>query len=188
MKKPDRKRMAAAVGDFLRAAGVPPGGDLRATPARVAQAWDEDFLDGYRADPRRILRGLHASGSRELVVAKGIDFHSMCPHHLLPYRGRAAVGYLPGEGGVVGFGKLVQLVDAFAHRLTLQEEIAREVADALVRELGAAGAACVLDAEQGCMTMRGAKRRGSRTVTSAFRGRLERDARLQRRFLEAIRD
>jgi GTP cyclohydrolase I len=178
--------MARAVRDFLGAAGLPRTGELAATPRRVAEAWSEEFLDGYQADPERILAEVHPTRSRELVVAKGLDFHSMCPHHLLPYRGLAHVGYLP-EGAVVGFGRLGTLVDCFAHRLVLQEEIADEVTDALMAELGAAGAACLLDAEQSCMTMRGSKRRGARTITRSFKGRLAKDPRLQRQFLEAIR-
>ena len=155
------------------------------TAGRVTQAWLEDFLDGYRADPAKILADLHPTSSRELVIATGIDFHSMCPHHLLPYRGLAHVAYVPRDG-VVGFGKLVELVDAFSHRLVLQEQIAEDVAGALVTHLGARGAACVLDAEQGCLTMRGPKRREARTVTRAFAGSLAKDKKAQASFLALI--
>lgn len=179
--------MAQAVWDFLVAAGLDPSGnpELAETPARVTQAWLEDFLDGYAADPKAILADLHPTTSREMVVAAGIDFHSMCPHHLLPYRGVAHVAYVP-KNGVVGFGQLVKLVDACAHRLVLQEQVADDVADALMKHLGAKGAACVLDAEQGCMTMRGSKRRGARTTTRATRGVLAKDRRLQAAFEAAI--
>jgi GTP cyclohydrolase IA len=183
----DPAYMAQAVYDFLVGAGFDPATDpeLEETPGRVTQAWLEDFLDGYRADPKKILADLHPTTSRELVIATGIDFHSMCPHHLLPYRGLAHVAYIPKDG-VVGFGKLVELVDAFSHRLVLQEQIAEDVAQALVTHLGARGAACVLDAEQGCLTMRGPKRREARTVTRAFAGSLARDKKAQASFLGLI--
>ena len=120
-----------------------------------------------------------------MVITTGIDFHSMCPHHLLPYRGVAHVAYVPKKG-VVGFGKLVELVDACAHRLVLQEQVAEDIADALMRHLGARGAACVLDAEQGCLTLRGPKRREARTVTRALRGVIAKDSGLQASFLAAM--
>ncbi len=181
----DPAAMARAIRDFLAAAGLDPRDtELRETPRRVAEAWMEDFLDGYLADPAAILSELHPATSRDLVVVRSIDFHSMCPHHLIPYRGIAHVGYLPARG-VVGFGTLVQLVDAFAHRLILQEEIGERIVESLTRHLGSRGAACVLEAEQGCVTMRGAKRRGARTVTRSFRGALA-TPRGQRSFLEAL--
>ena len=178
--------MSKSIRGFLQAAGLDlRDADLKETPQRVAKAWLEDYLDGYLADPKKILAELHPSKSREMVIARNIDFHSMCPHHLLPYRGVAHVAYLP-KNGVVGFGKLVEIVDAFAHRLILQEQIAEEVTDALMKHLGARGAACLLDAEQGCMTMRGSKRRGARTVTRSFKGALARDKRAQGAFLKAL--
>jgi len=115
----------------------------------------------------------------------GIDYHSVCPHHLLPSRGVAHVAYVPG-GRVVGFGALVKLVDALAHRLVLEEDLAREIADALVRHLGARGAACLLDAEQLCMTVRGEKRAGARAHAEAWSGVLAKDGSLRRRFLELV--
>lgn len=185
---PDGARMAKAIAAFLTAAGA----DLRdpelaETPERVAAAWIEDFLDGYRSDPAEALGRLHPAESREMIVVAGIDFHSMCPHHLIPYRGVAHVGYLPKDG-VVGFGRLVRLVDTFAHRLILQEQIGEEVTRAIVEHLGADGAACILEAEQGCVTMRGPKRRLTRTVTRSFRGAFEKDARLRDAFLQSTKD
>jgi GTP cyclohydrolase IA len=102
-----------------------------------------------------------AAKGRDLVAVTGIDFHSMCPHHLLPSRGVAHVAYVPGRS-VVGFGQIARLVDCFAHRLILEEDLARSVAQALVRHLGARGAAVVLDAEQACLTVRGERRRRAR--------------------------
>lgn len=186
VKTPDPKAMAAAIRAFLGASGLDPkDAELKDTPSRVAQAWMEDYLDGYAVDPAKVLGKPHPTDSREMVVLGSIDFHSMCPHHLIPYRGLAHVAYVPRDG-VVGFGRIVQLVDAFAHRLILQEQIAEEVTATLMTSLGAAGAGCVLDAEQGCVTMRGPKRRGTRAVTRAFKGTLAKDKKLQGAFLKAI--
>jgi GTP cyclohydrolase IA len=176
---------AQAIGRFLDAL-VPPGerggASLEGTPERVAQAWLEDLLDGYGRDPADILAGAMPSAGEDLVAVTGIDFHSVCPHHLLPSRGVAHVAYVPGDK-VVGFGQIARLVDCFAHRLILEEDLARRVAESLVSKLGARGAACVLDAEQACLTMRGERRRGARTHVQCFLGALESDGRLQARFL-----
>jgi GTP cyclohydrolase I len=180
---------AEAVARFLDALALPAevrgSPDLAQTPRRVADAWVEDLLDGYRQDPAEVLSGAIATPSRGLVAVTGIDFHSVCPHHLLPSRGVAHVAYLPG-GRVVGFGQLVRLVDCLAHRLVLQEDLARTVADALVEHLGARGAACVIDAEQLCMTVRGERRARSRAHAEAYAGGLARDAAARRRFQDAI--
>ena len=130
---------AAAVARFL--AEVVPAKELRradvqGTPLRVAEAFRDDLLDGYGQDPARILGQAMEVPGRDLVALAGIDFHAVCPHHLLPYRGTACVAYVPA-GRVVGFGLLARLVDCFAHRLVIQEVLARQVADALVEHLGA---------------------------------------------------
>ena len=189
-KRPRRAAAAArAVGRFLEAVGVPRAvrarADVTGTPERVAQAFLEDLLDGYRNDPARVLAESMPAASGDLVAVTGIDFHAVCPHHLLPYRGVAHVAYLPGRR-VVGFGQVARLVDALAHRLVIEEDLAREVAQALVRHLGARGAACVLDAEQLCLTVRGERRRGARAHVQCFAGSMRRDARLQRRFLDLV--
>jgi GTP cyclohydrolase I len=174
---------------FLDALGLPPevraSSDLAGTPRRVAAAWLEDLVDGYGRDPAEILADAVPSDSRELVAVTGIDFHSVCPHHLLPSRGVAHVAYVPG-GRVVGFGQLVRLVDALAHRLVLQEDLARDVASALVRHAGARGAACLIDAEQLCMTVRGEKRPRARAHAEALAGTLAKDGAARRRFLAAV--
>jgi GTP cyclohydrolase I len=176
------------VGRFLDAV-LPPGEraspELAGTPERVADAWLDDLADGYRLDPAAVLQDAMPAGGRGLVAVTGIDFHSMCPHHLLPSRGVAHVGYVPGSK-VVGFGQLARLVDCFAHRLVLQEDLARLVCEALVRHLGALGAACVLDAEQACLTVRGERRRAARAHAQCFTGVLATDARLQDRFLSML--
>jgi GTP cyclohydrolase I len=182
-------RLAAAIERFLDALELP--ADVRQsehladTPRRVAEAWRDDLLDGYRVDPAAVLAESMPATGRDLVALTGIDYHSMCPHHLLPSRGVAHVAYVPGER-VVGFGQLARLVDCFAHRLLLEEDLARSVADALVQHLGARGAACALDAEQTCLTVRGERRRHARAHAQAFAGTMARDGALQRRFLAAI--
>jgi GTP cyclohydrolase I len=171
--------------DALLPASVRGAPDLRETPRRVAEAWAEDLLDGYARDPAEILAEAIPSAGRDLVAVTGIDYHSVCPHHLLPSRGVAHVAYVPGDK-VVGFGQLVRLVDALAHRLVLEEDLAREIADALVRHLGARGAACLLDAEQLCMTVRGERRAGARAHAEAWAGVLAKDGGLRRRFLGLV--
>jgi GTP cyclohydrolase I len=182
-------RLAAAVEQFLDALELPAdvraGADLADTPRRVAEAWREELLDGYRLDPASVLDDSMPASGRDLVALTGIDYHSMCPHHLLPSRGVAHVAYVPGER-VVGFGQLARLVDCFAHRLVLEEDLARSVADALVAHLGARGAACALDAEHTCLTVRGERRRHARAHAQAFAGAMAGDRALQRQFLAAI--
>jgi len=156
--------------------------DVKGTPRRVAEAFQDDLLDGYRFDPAVILGGAIPHQGHDLVAVTGIDFHAVCPHHLLPYRGTACIAYVPG-GRVLGFGVLARLLDCFAHRLVIQEVLAGQVADALVEHLGARGAACLLDAEQMCLTVRGEKRREARTHSQAFAGEMEGDPAWQRRVL-----
>jgi GTP cyclohydrolase IA len=174
---------------FLDALGLPPGvrrdADLDKTPERVAEAWANDLLDGYRHDPAKILGEAMPSSGRGLVAVTGIDYHSVCPHHLLPSRGLAHVAYVPG-GRVVGFGQLARLVDALAHRLVLEEDLARQVAEALMVHAGARGAACVLEAEQMCLSVRGERRPQARAHAQFFAGVMAEDGALARRFLAAV--
>ena len=187
----DAPGMARAIRAFLEAADVDLSHpELAGTPDRVAQAWCEEFLDGYRVDPGALLRESvlvtdndpSASG---LVLVKGIPFHGVCPHHLLPFQGLAHIGYLP-DGRLAAFSALVRLLDAFAHRLELQETVTRQVAEALVHHLGVRGAACVLESEQPCLTLRGVKRRGTRILTSHFAGDLASRKDLRADFLRSI--
>jgi GTP cyclohydrolase IA len=176
--------MERAVADFLQAAGLDAASDpnLQDTPRRVASAWLEGFLDGYRTTPEEALGERHAiphGQQGELVVVTDLRFHSMCPHHLLPYQGRAHLAYAP-SGGVVGFGRLAALLDCFAHRLILQEALAREVARALSRVLGSPAAACILEAEQACLRVRGETRCDAVTHAEAYEGALRSDRQLRR--------
>lgn len=166
----DLQRAARAVDELLRALGHSPEerADLAETPARVAEAWSGDLLDGTTMDPAEILEAV-ASETRELVVVTGLPLTGMCAHHLLPFHGVAHVGYRP-TGKVIGLSSLGRLVDCFAHRLTIQEQVGREVTDALIKEIGAAGAACVLEAQHTCMISRGARQSGARVTTVSLAG------------------
>jgi GTP cyclohydrolase I len=180
---PDPGAMATAVKDFLRAAGLPLSDpNLQLTPERVAEAWVNEFLDGYALTPEEALGEAFPAplgSSGELVVVTDLRFSSMCPHHLLPYEGVAHVAYIPRQQ-VVGFGRLSTLVDCFAHRLILQEELAREVASALARVLGSPATACLIEAKQACLRLRGDKQRDAVTHSEAYEGQLRRDGALRR--------
>lgn len=181
--KPDRAAMAQAIADFLAAAGVLPGDEnLVQTPERVAKAWADEFLDGYQVTPEAALGETYPApegSSGELVVVTDLRFRSMCPHHLLPYEGRAHLAYVPARS-VVGFGRLAALLDCFAHRLILQEELARQVARSLSRVLDSPGAACLIEAEQSCLRSRGHSQRDALTHAEAYEGVLRRDRALRR--------
>jgi len=182
--KPDRVAMATAIQDFLRAAGLPLESDpnLLGTPERVAEAWATEFLDGYGRTAEQALGETFPAppdSSGELVVVTDLRFQSMCPHHLLPFEGRAHVAYVP-RTRVVGFGRLGALVDCFAHRLILQEDLAREVASSLARVLKSPATACIIEAEQACLRIRGDRQRDARTHVEAYEGQLRKDGALRR--------
>jgi GTP cyclohydrolase IA len=180
---PDVAAMERAVADFLSAAGLDvTTAELAGTPARVAAAWAEGFLDGYGRTAKEALAETYPApkGSQgELVVVTGLRFHSMCPHHLLPVEGRATLAYVPGRR-VVGFGRLGALLDTLAHRLVLQETLAREVARALAEELGSPATACVLEAHQACLRVRGEEQSDAVTHAEAYTGGLRKDGALRR--------
>ena len=188
----DLAAMGRAIQKFLESAGIDMGQpNLAGTPDRVARTWSKEFLDGYEADPALILRDSVETGREvrrsdtEMVLAKGVPFHGLCPHHLLPFQGIVHLGYLP-HLKLAPFSGLVRLVDCFAHRLELQETITRQLAEALVTHLGARGAASVLESEHTCMTLRGVKPRGSRIATSHFTGVFASRADLRSEFLRLI--
>jgi len=171
--------MERAVGDFLRAMGADLSDpNLKQTPERVAEAWITEFLDGYAQDPKKVLAERYpvtGGGEDELVVVTDLTFRSMCPHHLLPWSGRAAIAYVPGKE-VIGFGRLAKLLDVFAHRLVLQEELARQVCKALMLYLGTKGAACILEGHQTCLRLRGGHQREAVTHAEAYAGVLTKPA------------
>ena len=167
----DTARIEAAVREILSAVGEDPDRDgLLDTPGRVARAYVET-LRGYQEDPRVHLDKQFEVDHDEMVIVRDIPFSSLCEHHMLPFVGRAHVAYLPGDGGkVCGLSKLARLVDGYASRLQVQERLTKQVAEALTDRLGAAGSLVVIEAEHLCMTMRGAKKPGALTTTSAVRG------------------
>jgi len=159
---------------------------LKRTPMRVAKAMD--FLtSGYSQTVEEVVRGaLFSDDAREMVVVKDIEFYSLCEHHMLPFFGRAHVGYLP-HGKVIGLSKIARVVDLFARRLQVQERLTTQIADALMAALGAHGVAVVLEASHACMMMRGVQKQSSTTTTSAMRGGFERSTRTRAEFMSFIR-
>ncbi len=171
--------MKKAIAAFLDAAGLDPRDpNLTQTPQRVTEAWVTEFLSGYQQTAAAALADrfpVSVPSDRELVIVSNLHFRSMCPHHLLPYSGTVHLAYVPGDE-VVGFGRLSALVDVFAHRLILQEELARQVARALMSELGSRGAACIIEAEQTCFRLRGEEQHDAITHAEAYEGQLRQKA------------
>lgn len=169
--------MAAAVRELLAAIGEDPDRDgLRETPARVARAYAEAF-SGLQVDPSTVLKTVFDEGHEEMVIVKDIEVWSMCEHHLVPFHGVAHVGYIPNtRGQITGLSKLARLVDAYARRPQVQERLTTQIADTLMARLEPRGVIVVIECEHLCMSMRGARKPGSKTVTSAVRGVLQTSA------------
>jgi GTP cyclohydrolase I len=167
----DQARAEAAVRELLFAIGEDPDREgLLDTPARVARAYAE-VTGGLRMSAEDVLTTTFDIGHEELVLVRDIEFWSMCEHHLVPFTGVAHVGYIPSRSGkITGLSKLARLVDVYAKRPQVQERLTTQVADSLMEILEPRGVIVVMDAEHLCMTMRGVKKRGARTVTSAVRG------------------
>jgi GTP cyclohydrolase I len=167
----DAGRVERAVHELLLAIGEDPSRPgLLETPVRVARAYEEMF-SGLHADPAQALAQVFDESHDELVLVKDIAVYSVCEHHLLPFHGVAHVGYIPNESGhISGLSKLARLVDVFARRPQVQERLTSQVADALNERLAPRGVIVVVEAEHLCMSMRGVRKPGSRTVTSAVRG------------------
>ena len=167
----DQPRIAAAVREILAAIGEDPEREgLRETPARVARAYAEIFA-GIGREPSEVLSTVFDAGHDELVLVKDIELYSTCEHHLVPFHGVAHVGYIPNATGqITGLSKLARLVDLYAKRPQVQERLTMQIADAMVDVLHPRGVIVVVEAEHLCMSMRGVRKPGSRTVTSAVRG------------------
>jgi len=170
----DAKRVEEAVREILLAIGEDPDREgLRETPARVARAYAEMF-GGLWKRPQDVLTTTFDIGHDELVLVRDIELFSCCEHHLVPFHGVAHVGYIPAaEGKITGLSKLGRLVDVYARRPQVQERLTTQIADALMTILEPRGAIVVIEAEHLCMTMRGVRKPGARTITSAVRGILE---------------
>jgi GTP cyclohydrolase I len=169
----DQARAEAAVRELLAAIGEDPEREgLKETPARVARAFAE-VTGGLRQRPEDVLTTTFDLGHDELVLVRDIELWSMCEHHLVPFTGVAHVGYIPSESGkITGLSKLARLVDLYSRRPQVQERLTTQVADALMEILEARGVIVVIEAEHLCMTMRGVKKAGARTITSAIRGQM----------------
>ena len=173
----DAGRVEAAVREILVAIGEDPDRDgLRDTPARVARAYREMFR-GLHERPEDVLTTTFDLGHDELVLVKDIELASSCEHHLVPFYGSAHIGYIPSaEGRITGLSKLARLVDVYAKRPQVQERLTTQVAEAMVEILRPRGVIVVIEAEHLCMTMRGVRKPGAKTVTSAVRGALRNPA------------
>jgi GTP cyclohydrolase I len=184
----DHDRAAAAVRELLIAIGEDPEREgLRDTPDRVARAYAE-LTSGLRLEPADVLTTTFDLGHDEMVLVRDIELWSMCEHHLVPFTGVAHVGYIPAESGkITGLSKLARLVDVYAKRPQVQERLTTQVADALMERLEARGVIVVIEAEHLCMAMRGIRKPGSRTTTSAVRGQFKGNASSRAEALALIR-
>ena len=178
MTKPiDLPRIERAVREILAAIGEDPDRDgLVDTPARVARAYAEQF-SGLSQSPEDVLGTVFDADHDELILVRDIEVYSTCEHHLVPFFGRAHVAYIPNEKGqITGLSKLARLVDVYARRPQVQERMTSQIADALMRVLEPRGALVVIEAEHLCMSMRGVRKPGAKTVTSAVRGSIRDNA------------
>ncbi|WP_344413495.1 GTP cyclohydrolase I FolE [Amycolatopsis minnesotensis] len=184
----DQDRAEKAVRELLLAVGEDPDRTgLRDTPARVARAYREMFAGLYE-EPDHVLDRTFDESHQELVLVTDIPLYSCCEHHLVPFHGVAHVGYIPNsQGRVTGLSKLARLVDLYAKRPQVQERLTSQVADALMRKLQPRGAIVVIEAEHLCMAMRGIRKPGARTTTSAVRGMLQTSATSRAEAIELIR-
>ena len=169
----DQPRIQRAVREILAAIGEDPDRDgLVETPKRVAKAYAE-FFAGLHQDPAEVLSTTFEIDHEELVLVKDIPFYSTCEHHLVPFHGSAHIGYIPSaEGRVTGLSKLARLVEVFARRPQVQERLTTQIVEALMTHLQPKGAIVVIECEHMCMSMRGVRKPGAKTVTSAVRGQV----------------
>jgi GTP cyclohydrolase I len=182
----DRARVAAAVREILLAVGEDPDRPgLRETPVRIARMYEEMFA-GLHKDPASVLKRTFVEKYDEMVLVKDIAFESMCEHHLLPFFGTAHIAYIP-NGKIVGLSKIPRAVEIVAHRPQVQERMTEELADLVMDELEAQGAAVVLEASHTCMSIRGVRKPGSICTTSAMRGTFRANLTTRSEFLSLIR-
>jgi GTP cyclohydrolase I len=167
----DKAKVEKAVTMILEAIGEDTEREgLRGTPQRIANMYEEIF-DGIGIEPQKYLFTQFTEDKHgEMVIVKDIPIYSMCEHHMLPFVGRAHIAYIPKNGVITGLSKLARVAEAYAHRLQLQERMTSQIADALMEMLDPQGVLVIIEAEHMCMTMRGIRKAGSLTVTSAVRG------------------
>jgi len=184
----DQAKIEQAVRMILEGLGEDPDREgLRETPARVARMYREIFC-GIWEDPEVHLQKTFSEDHEEMVIVKDIPLYSMCEHHLLPFYGKAHVAYIPREGNVTGLSKLARVVEGFAKRPQLQERLTSQIADTIMRRLNAKGVLVVLEAEHMCMTFRGVRKPGSKTVTSAVRGLFQKSEATRAEAFSLIKD
>ncbi len=185
-KEPDQKRIAALVKSLLKELGEDPARDgLKKTPERVARSLTY-LTRGYRQNVKAVVNGAYfTSGTNHMVILKNIELYSMCEHHLLPFFGSCAIGYI-SQGKVLGVSKLARIVDMYARRLQIQERLTEQIADAVMQEADAEGVGVVIRAKHLCMMMRGVEKQNSEMVTSAVLGSFRSDEKVRGEFLSLV--
>lgn len=182
----DKERVKAAIREILSAIGDDPDREgLKETPDRVARMYEEIYA-GLHRDPREDVKIFQEESHEEMVLVKDIPLYSVCEHHLLPFVGVAHVVYIPKKGKILGLSKVARIVDTIAKKPQLQERLTSQVADVVMEAISPLGVAVVVEAEHLCMTMRGIKKPGSKTVTSALRGSIKTDARTRSEVMALI--
>jgi GTP cyclohydrolase I len=183
----DKKKIEKAVRDILVAIGEDPRrSDIKDTPKRVAEMYEE-ILGGTGINPERELEVVFEKDHDEIVLLKDIPLYSVCEHHLLPFIGKAHVAYIPSNNRVTGLSKLARVVDSFSRRLQVQERLTTDIAELIMRKLKPKGVFVVIEAEHLCMSMRGVKKPGVLTVTSAVRGVFRKNEKTRAEALALIR-
>ena len=182
----DKAGVEKAIRDLLVAVGEDPNRDgLKDTPSRMARAYKEMFA-GLYTDPAEVLSAKFDIGHEEMVLVKDIELYSLCEHHLLPFIGKAHVAYIP-SGKVLGLSKVARIVDMYARRLQIQENLSRQIADAVMQVTGALGVAVVIEAKHMCMMMRGVEKQNSSMITSVMLGEFRENAATRSEFLSLIK-
>jgi len=183
----DKKKIEKAIKQLLEAIGENPARkDLLETPKRVAEMFEEIF-SGVAQDPNKELEVILDQKHNEIVLLKGIPLYSVCEHHLLPFIGRAHVAYIPDEGRVTGLSKLARVVEILSRRPQVQERLTTQIAEIIMKKLKPRGCMVIIEAEHLCMSMRGIKKPGTLTVTSAVRGIFQRNEKTRSETLSLIR-
>lgn len=182
----DYPRIERAVREIIEAIGENPEREgLKETPARVARMYGEIFA-GLHLDVQDSIRVFNEPDHDEMILVRDIPFYSMCEHHLLPFIGKAHVVYIPKDGRILGLSKIARIVDVMSKQPQLQERLTSQIADTLIRAVDPLGVAVVVEAEHLCMTMRGIRKPGALTVTSALRGLCKKDARSRAEVMSLI--
>lgn len=183
----NQKKIEKAIKDILSAIGEETDREgLKDTPKRVARMY-ADLFSGLHTDPAKELTSFKQGEHEEMIIVKDIPFYSICEHHLVPFFGKAHVAYVPTRGNVTGLSKLVRVVEGFAKRPQVQERLTSEIADCLMKKLNPRGVLIIIEAEHLCMSMRGVKKPGTLTITSAVRGVLQKNAKTRAEALALIK-